>query len=182
MAPVRIVNSLESFHSYLADKIIDRHDLDYAAKKIREDIPVPIRFALDAIGPDTAAWCQNLLASRIGVQYRPSLLQNGTNNIALGPSSSLPHLVCLTGSPKEKNPNVRIHKVPIKLFHENREIGAAISDWLSVLLKSGDLKLPETLYEDGGLDVIGSNLERLRSGELSGKRLVVRLQDKSILE
>jgi hypothetical protein len=141
---------------------------------------MPIRFALDTVGADTAAWCQNILASRTGTQCRPSLLLTGSNNIALGPSSSLPHLVCLVAAPKEKNTNVRIHKIPIKLFHTNRDIGRAISEWLSILLKSGDLKLPDTIYQDGGLDTIGSGLERLKSGELSGKRLVVRLKQQNL--
>ena len=165
--------------NYGTDKIVDRHDLEKAADQIRAEIKMPIRFALDTVGPDTATWCQNLLASRTGVQYRPSFLQNGTDNVTLGPSSSLPHLVCLTGSPKEKNPNVRIHQVPIKLFHTNRDIGRELGRWLEVLLESGDLQLPETIFQDGGLDVIGDGLERLKSGEISGKRLVVRLDGTS---
>ncbi|KAH7115059.1 chaperonin 10-like protein [Dendryphion nanum] len=158
-----------------ADKIVDRHDLDKAAQTIREEIKMPIRFALDTVGSETATWCQNLLASRTGVQYRPCLVQNDSN-VVLGPSSSLPHLVCLTGSPKEKNPNVRIHQVPIKLFHTNRDIGRELGRWLEVLLATGDLKLPETVFEDGDLGVICDGLARLKSGELSGKRLVVRLE------
>lgn len=137
---------------------------------------MPIRFALDTVGADTASWCQNILASRTGTQYRPSLLLAGSNNIALGPSSSLSHLVCLVAAPKERNVNVRTHTVPIKLFHSNCDIGRAVSGWLSKLLESGDLTLPETIYQDGGLDTIGSGLERLKNGELSGKRLVVRLK------
>ncbi|KAF2792817.1 GroES-like protein [Melanomma pulvis-pyrius CBS 109.77] len=159
-----------------ADKIIDRHDLEKAADEIRSEIPMPIRFALDTVGSETSTWCQNVLASRIGVQYRPSILQNGTNSVVMGSASSLPHLVCLTGSPKEVNSNVRVHEVPIKLFHTNRDIGAEISEWLSVLLESGDLRLPETVFVDGGLNAIGSSLQRLKTGELSGKRLVVKMR------
>lgn len=88
------------------------------------------------------------------------------------------HLVCLVGSPKERCPDVRIHQVPIKLFHTNQDIGHVISSWLSVLLGNGKLKLPETVYEDGGLAAIGPSLERIKRGELSGRRLVVRLDDK----
>jgi hypothetical protein len=40
---------------------------------------------------------------------------------------------------------------------------------------NGKLKLPETIYEDGGLAAIGPSLERMKRGELSGRRLVVRM-------
>src|SRR6201989_1173492 len=103
--------------------LIDRKDLDKAADQIRAEVPMPIRFALDTVGSETAMWCQNLLASRTGIQYRLSLLQSGRKHAMRNNASSLPPLVCLAGSPKIKNPNVRIHKVPIKLFHENRQIG-----------------------------------------------------------
>ena len=91
------------------------------------------------------------------------------------PGVSLAHLVCLVGCPKEQVPGVRTHQVPIKLFHTSRDIGHVLSNWLSILLGNGRLKLPETVYEDGGLAAIGPGLDRIRSGELSGRRLVVRL-------
>ena len=103
-------------------------------------------------------------------------MPNGTSNTVRGTPSSLSHLVCLSGTPKEKNVNVRIHHVPIKLFHANQEIGKVIGGWLQMLLESCDLKLPETVFVDGGLDVLGDCLERVRSGEVSGRRLVVRLE------
>lgn len=159
--------------------MIDRHDLEKAAREIRKDTPVPIRFALDTVGPETALWCQNVLASRTGVQYRPSLLQTGLNNNAgTATVAALPHLLCLTGAPKLRNPNVRIHTVPIKLFHTSHEIGRNVAEWLSALLCSGKLKLPQTIYEDGNLDTVRHGLDRIKSGELSGKRLVVRLRDR----
>ncbi|KAF2112748.1 chaperonin 10-like protein [Lophiotrema nucula] len=167
----------ERLRSLGADELIDRKDLEKAAQTIHDQIRQPIRFALDAVGPETAAWCQDLLAARTGVQHRSSLLQSGPNSTALGASSSLPHLVCLTGSLKVENPNVRVHQVPIKLFHTNRDIGGTLSEWLSSLFESAELQLPDTVFEDGGLDVIGEQLERLKSGELSGQRLVVRLTE-----
>jgi hypothetical protein len=66
-----------------------------------------------------------------------------------------------------------MHTVPIELFHTNRQIGQVLSSWLSSLLQSGELKLPQIVFENGGLDAIGSSLVRIRSGELSGKQLVV---------
>jgi hypothetical protein len=91
---------------------------------------------------------------------------------------SLGHLVCLVGAPKERLSGVCIHQVPIKLFHTNRDVGNVLSNWLTVLLGSGKLKLPETVFEDGGLEANGAGLEKIKSGALSGKRLVVRLDVK----
>ncbi|KAF2729211.1 GroES-like protein [Polyplosphaeria fusca] len=160
-----------------ADKLIDRKDLSAAASQIRTEIKAPIRFALDTIGPDTALWCHDLLASRTGIQCRPSLRHSASGTWAMGAVSSLPHLICLTGAPKVEESNVRLHSVPIKLFHEHEGVGRVLSGWLRDLLDSGELRLPETLFERGGLDVIGRSLERLRRGEVSGKRLVVRFED-----
>jgi hypothetical protein len=161
----------------ITDKILDRHDLTQAAESIHKEIKMPIRFAFDTVGSESSAWCQNVLAARTGVQYRPSLSASGANDITLGPSSSLTHLVCLTGIPTEKNPNIRIHQVPIKLFHANAAIGQAISRWLELLLADKIIKLPETMFEFGGLEAVKAGLERLKRGELSGKRLVIKMAE-----
>jgi hypothetical protein len=136
---------------------------------------MPIRFALDTVGSETALWCQNLLASRTGMQYRPSLLEDGNNNNTSRTSSKLSHLICLNGCPKVRNPSVRVHTVPIKLFHTSQDIGSLVAGWLAALLASGELNLPETVLEDGGLGAVQSSLERMKNGELSGKKLVVLL-------
>jgi hypothetical protein len=78
--------------------------------------------------------------------------------------------------PKSKHSNVRLHEVPIKLFHENKAIGKQVSGWLQRLLDTNSLQLPETVFENGGLEVVEKNLNRLRSGELSGRRLVVQCE------
>jgi hypothetical protein len=158
-----------SWLTRLADIVIDRNDLDCAAQDLRATISAPIKFAFDTVGADTAAWCQSILSSKHDESPHPK-----DSNI----HGTLGHLVCLVGSPKERCSGVRIHQVPIKLFHTNQDIGHVISSWLSVLLGNGKLKLPETIYEDGGLAAIGPSLERIRRGELSGRRLVVRLGDK----
>jgi hypothetical protein len=154
--------------------IIDRQNLQEASTRISQEVSEPIRFAFDTVGADTAAWCQSVLASRITANHLQSS-QPGIGN-ATTSSKALSHLVCLVGAPKETNSNVRIHTVPIKLFHTNHQIGQAISSWLSSLLQSSELKLPQTVFEHGGLDAIGSSLDRIRSGELSGKRLVVTMK------
>jgi hypothetical protein len=160
--------SRSSWLTRLVDIIIDRNDLDCAAQDLRAAISTPIKFAFDTVGVETAAWCQSILSSK----HEESHPKDSNTHETLG------HLVCLVDSPKERCPGVRIHQVPIKLFHTNQDIGHVISSWLSVLLGNGKLKLPETIYEDGGLAAIGPSLERIKRGELSGRRLVVRLGDK----
>ncbi|KAH7400543.1 hypothetical protein DE146DRAFT_611536, partial [Phaeosphaeria sp. MPI-PUGE-AT-0046c] len=157
------------------DILVDRMDLDKAAEEIQKEIAAPIRFALDTVGSDTASWCQNVLAS-----CRRSVLGSfGTGQGRNGRGSSFDedqsHLICLTSRPKIKDPNVRVHTVPIKLFHENQDIGKLISGWLGELLGSRELKLPDIIFADGGLNAVGPSLERMRKGEVSGKRLVVRM-------
>jgi hypothetical protein len=156
----------------LEDLIIDRFDLEQAAADIDDAIAAPIRFAFDTVGAETAAWCQSVLANRRDIS---SCLEVEKPAVRRMFRKSPSHLICLVGSPKERVPSVRIHQVPIKLFHTNRDIGSVLSNWLSILLGNGRLKLPETIYEDGGLAAIGPSLDRIKRGELSGRRLVIRL-------
>lgn len=86
------------------------------------------------------------------------------------------HLVVLTGKPKAECPNVQVHSVPIKLFHSNIIVGAHLSKWLFELLDKGMLQPPEVEYVDGGLDAVNAALGRLKAGDISGKRLVVRVK------
>jgi hypothetical protein len=163
----------------LQDLIIDRKNLDQAAADICAAIAAPIRFAFDTVGADTAVWCQNLLARRMETGHRKSSqlkVDELENSRHIG--KPLAHLVCLVGSPKEPSPGVRLHQVPIKLFHTNQDVGNMLSNWLTILLANERLKLPETIFEDGGLEAIGPALEKIKCGELSGKRLVVRLNGK----
>lgn len=65
------------------------------------------------------------------------------------------------------------HRVPIKLFHEAPRVGEDLSQWLEELLLAKSLKLPKVDIADGGLAGINAALDRLRSGTLGGKRIVV---------
>jgi hypothetical protein len=51
--------------------------------------------------------------------------------------------------------------------------------WLENLLHSTNLTLPEIVRAEGGLEGINSALETLRSGSVSGKRIVVDLASSS---
>lgn len=154
-----------------------------AERDIQRLVPGSLRFAIDTVGSETALWCQNILASRAASRYSSpggaeadsSPWADSTLDSAAG--SRLSHLVALTGKPKAMCPNVKVHTVPIKLFHTSKLVGSYLSKWLYELLDKGTLQLPDVEFVDGGLDAINAALERLRAGNVSGKRLVVRVKE-----
>jgi len=56
----------------------------------------------------------------------------------------------------------------------NRELGKSLWAKLEGLLERGDLKPNEVEYVSGGLGAIQEQLERLKRGEGSGKKIVLR--------
>lgn len=72
---------------------------------------------------------------------------------------------------------MQVHSVPIKLFHVNEKVGGHLSKWLFELLDKGTLQPPEVEFVDGGLNAVNEALARLKSGDVSGRRLVVRVKD-----
>jgi D-arabinose 1-dehydrogenase-like Zn-dependent alcohol dehydrogenase len=135
-----------------ADLLVDRQDPDRAVEIIRGVTGGTLRYAIDIVGKDTAT------------QLEKTLNPDGHA-----------HLLGLTGLPKERNPGIQYHTVPIKLFHTAPAIGEAMVCWLEDLLHSTNLTLPEIVRAEGGLEGINSALETLRSGSVSGKRIVVDL-------
>ncbi|KAJ5784869.1 Polyketide synthase enoylreductase [Penicillium pulvis] len=138
-----------------ADLLVDRHDTDRAVEIIRGVTGGKLRYAIDIVGKDTA-----------------TILEK-----TLDPSGNA-HLLGLTGLPKERNPGIKYHTVPIKLFHSAPAVGESMVTWLENLLQSGILALPEIVRADGGLEGINAALDVLRSGTVSGKRIVVDLGPK----
>lgn len=135
-----------------ADLLVDRHDTARAVEIIRAVTRGKLRYAVDIVGKDTASQLQ----------------------MALDPSGNS-HLLGLTGLPKERDPGIRYHTVPIKLFHTAPAVGESLVTWLENLLQSATLTLPEVVRAEGGLGGINAALETLRSGSVSGKRIVVDL-------
>lgn len=125
---------------------------------------------MDMIGKETSAWCQTILASNT------ESTSSGVPDRATQASNLQSHLVCLASAPKLREPTVRVHQVPVKLFHENEDLGCVLSYWLYHSLKSGVVRLPEARIVDGGLEAVNSCLELMRKGEISGSRLVVKLR------
>lgn len=135
-----------------ADLLVDRHDPARAVEIIRGVTGGKLRHAVDIVGKDTATQLQK----------------------ALDPSGHS-HLLGLTGLPKERDPRLRYHTVPIKLFHTAPAVGESLVRWLEDLLQTATLTLPEVVRAEGGLEGINAALETLRSGSVSGKRIVVDL-------
>ncbi|KAJ6013889.1 Polyketide synthase enoylreductase [Penicillium herquei] len=139
-----------------ADLLVDRRDTERAVEIIRGVTGGKLRYAIDIVGKETA-----------------TLLER-----TLDPSNNA-HLLGLTGLPKERVPGIKYHTVPIKLFHTAPAVGESLVVWLESLLQSGVLTLPEIIRAEGGLEGINAALDVLRSGEASGKRIVVDLESHS---
>ena len=143
-------------YSLGADVLVDRHDPYRAIEIIRSVTKGESRFGLDTVGKETAGHLQeSLQPSKGGLQA---------------------HLVGLTGLPKTKLPGIKYHNVPIKVFHEVPIIGEKTMDWLERLLIEKSLQPPEVATVEGGLEGINGALDKLRSGTISGKRLVVPIE------
>jgi dimethyl sulfone monooxygenase SfnG len=136
-----------------ADFMVDRYDTKRAIEILRAVTGNKLRFGIDTVGKETAEHLQQALAS--------------TNT---GVKS---HVLGLSGLPKDSPNGVIQHNVPIKIFHEDPNVGEQISQWLEELLVAKSLTLPEVEVADGGLAGVNSALDRLRSGKIGGKRIVV---------
>jgi len=142
-----------------ADFMVDKYDTKRAVDIVRAVTGNNLRFGLDCTGKDTA-----------------DLLQQTLQQSNHGRKS---HLLGMTGLPKQASPNVVHHKLPIKLFHEVHDYGEALMQWLEELLVAKSLKLPNVEIAEGGLAGINDALDRLRSGTVSGKRIVVPVGNES---
>lgn len=136
-----------------ADVLVDRLDTARAVNILRSVTGNKLRFGLDCIGKESS-----------------TLLQEALSPSAAGHRA---HLLGMTGLPKERKAGIVYHSVPIKIFHDVPNVGETISSWLEQLLVSKALELPIIEVATGGLSGINDALDRLRSGEISAKRVVV---------
>lgn len=67
------------------------------------------------------------------------------------------------------------HTVPIKLFHEVPAVGRSLVAWLAELLEKQLICTPKIIDIQDGLESINGALDRMRRGEVSGGKLVVRI-------
>ncbi|KAL1633113.1 hypothetical protein SLS58_011222 [Diplodia intermedia] len=141
------------------DLWVDSHDPERAAEVVRAVVGGGSgrRFGVDFVGRETAGRLARALDGGGGA------------------GQSKAHLVGLASGPKDVGEGVRVHSVPIKLFHEVPEVGRATVAWLERLLEEGLLTPPEVVVEKGGLAAVNGALDRMRRGEISGQRLAVEL-------
>ncbi len=147
-------------HRLGADILVDRFDSARAVEIIKSVTEGELRFALDAVGKETAGHLQQCLKSQQGTLYS--------------------HLVGLTGLPKQTASGVKHHQVPIKVFHSTAAIGEPVMVWLEQLLAANVLAPPDIDIAQGGLEGVNSALDQLREGNASGKRIVVPLGTESV--
>jgi threonine dehydrogenase-like Zn-dependent dehydrogenase len=139
-----------------ADLLVDRKDPERAVQIIKGVTKGKLRFALDIVGRDTATLLQDALQQSDDAEQS--------------------HLLGVTGLPKIRSPNITYHAVPIKLFHTTPLVGARLMSWLETLLLHGSLAPPDTINADGGLEGVNEALEGMKSGSISGKRVVIGLE------
>ena len=142
-----------------AELLVDRLDTERAIAIIRGVTKGRLRFALDTVGKDTAEKLQQ----------------------ALSTGEERSHLVGLTGLPKVHVDGVLYHKVPIKAFHDIPKIGESLMTWLERVLLAKKLIVPEIETAVGGLSGINKALDLLREGTLTGKRIVVPLDKRTVI-
>ncbi|THX78370.1 GroES-like protein [Aureobasidium pullulans] len=134
--------------------LVDSHDPIRAINVVRAITKGKLRFAVDTVGKETAGHLVQMLQADAQEERRA-------------------HLVGLTGVPKEKVDGIVFHSVPIKLFHEVPSIGLTLMTWLEKALETQAIALPEVEHAEGGLEGINAALDRMRNGEISGRRLVI---------
>lgn len=147
-------------HRLGADILVDRFDSARAVEIIKSVTEGELRFALDAVGKETAGHLQQCLKPQQGTLYS--------------------HLVGLTGLPKQAASGIKHHRVPIKVFHSTAAIGEPVMVWLEQLLAANVLAPPDIDIAQGGLEGVNSALDQLREGNASGKRIVVPLGTESV--
>ncbi|KAL9480080.1 hypothetical protein ACSS6W_004866 [Trichoderma asperelloides] len=154
------------------DLLIDSHDTDRAVYIINKSVGSQLRFALDTRGRDSAT----VLLEALTRQKRLNEAPPSPPQTPRGSKTQTSHLVGLTGLPEETAPEgISYHTVPIKLFHSVPAVGEALVLWLERLLEQGLIKPPPIIGVESGFDGVNKGLDRMRSGEISGGRLVVDL-------
>ncbi|KAH6845665.1 hypothetical protein B0I37DRAFT_392684 [Chaetomium sp. MPI-CAGE-AT-0009] len=186
------------------DLLVDSHDPARAVAIMRANVgPGKLRFAVDTRGRESAGWLLEALVGgrpggvdgeggggggevkavvEEGQQEKGKAPQDlgsvATTHEPASEPARLPsaHLVGLTGLPKQPAPDgVVYHTVPIKLFHEVPAVGQALVEWLERLLQEGLVTPPNIIDVQRGLGSVNQGLDRMRRGEISGGKLVVRV-------
>lgn len=166
-----------SNHAFIRpDLLIDSHDPQRAIQILQTNVGEEVRFGVDTRGKDTAAHLLEALnKGPSGARGARPPSPPATPRTSPIPSA---HLIGLTGLPKQSpSEGVMMHSVPIKLFHEVPAVGHALVTWLERLLEQGLVSPPEIIDIEEGLGNVNTGLDRMRRGEISGGKLIVRLPE-----
>lgn len=110
---------------------MDRSDTQAAIFEVQELANHNLRYTIDCVGKETAAFALEAL-SKEGEVF----------------------LVGLSGMPKTAARNVRLCDVPVKTFHTNAAVGAGLMRLLEDLIASNELVLPPVEVIEGGLEAV----------------------------
>ncbi|KAK0388413.1 hypothetical protein NLU13_4657 [Sarocladium strictum] len=161
---------LSSHATIRPDLLVDSHDPERAVEIIKANTKGKLRFGIDTRGKETATYLLKALSTEDFKTSPPSPPATPPMSAKLRA-----HLIGLTGLPKSGIPDGSLlHNVPIKVFHELPEVGYALCSWLERLLEQGAISPPDIIDVQEGLESINSGLDRMRRGEISGGKLVVR--------
>ena len=167
---------LSNHRAIRPDLLVDCYDPARAIHILRANTGGRLRFGLDTRGRESAAHLLEALApgdhskSARGEGLPPSPPHTPDAN------ASRAHLIGMTGLPKGPAPEgIKFHTVPIKLFHEVRQVGGPLAAWLGRLLEEKLIHPADIVDVGDGLERINMGLDRMRRGEISGGKLVVRV-------
>lgn len=164
-----------SNHKFIRpDLLIDSHDPERAIQILQTNVGDEVRFGIDTRGKDTAGKLLEAL-TKSPSELRGARPPSPPSTPRTSPGQSA-HLVGLTGLPKgTPSEGVAMHSVPIKLFHDVPAVGHALVTWLERLLEQGLVSPPEIIDIEEGFENLNAGLDRMRRGEISGGKLIVRL-------
>ena len=160
------------------DLLVDAHDPKRAIAILKANTGGRLRFALDTRGRESAGYLLEALAAG-----DPPVKKSAAEGLPPSPPDTpdanavaRAHLIGMTGLPKGDAPEgIRYHAVPIKLFHEVKSVGRALSGWLGRLLEQKLVVPADIIDVEEGLENVNVGLHRMRRGEISGGKLVVRV-------
>ncbi|KAK2593092.1 hypothetical protein QQS21_009222 [Conoideocrella luteorostrata] len=158
------------------DLLVDSHDPTRAIDILLANTKGRLRFALDTRGRESASHLLRALRLNKDKKYDDSISLISPPATPRHAKSSRGHLVGLTGLPKDyEEEDVLLHTVPIKLFHEVESIGQSLVTWAAELLEQKLLFPPDIVNIEYGLSNVNAGLDRMRKGEISGGKLVVKV-------
>lgn len=126
---------------------------DEIVSEIRTIAGDEITRGIDLVGTETASLCLKALSSSQRVLFAP---------------------LAMLSSKTEVPQNISIETVEMKQFVLNKA-SMVYSEALNRLVEKNQLVLPEMTVLEGGLEMVLEGLERVKRGDMVGKKMVVRL-------